>query len=120
MSQEYDIAFIRGDTKKFTAQYVSGSFPINLTGAKIVLTYKASYKDADPGIFQISTQSGGIVITDPTNGEFAVTIASSLTANLEAPNLSGVYDCEVLLADGTRKTLLFGTFILSLNATRIL
>jgi len=120
MSTQYNIAYVRGDTFKMTAQYESASIPVSLVGATIVLTYKASYKDADPGIFQLSTLTGEIVITSPSNGQFAITIPSAKTALLEAPNLSGVYDCEVKLADGTRTTLLSGTFTLNLNVTRVL
>ncbi len=119
MSTTYNIEFVRGNTLQLPCQYLSNSVPVDITAALIVMTFKADFSLPDSqAIFQATTNNGDIVITDAVNGKFTITIPPALTKDLEAFNLSGVYDVEIKLSNGVVITLLSGTITIDLNVTR--
>jgi len=84
----FDLNFVQGNTPGLTVTVTlpDGVTKVDLTGAVIYLTAKEDPSEADPGLFQLSTVSGDIDISDQeTNlGEYVVTFPAAATANLSA------------------------------------
>ena len=116
-----DAPFFPGTTPTLTVDVtdVDGVTPVVLTGAVIYLTCKKDPGDADPGLFQLSTTSGEIVLSPQsgsTVGQFVVTFPSDATANLSAM-LDYLYDVRIILA-GDIQNVLFGTLRLTPTITQ--
>jgi hypothetical protein len=110
--------FFQGTTPTLTVTVYQpdGVTPVVLTGAKIYLTVKADPADADPGLFQLSTTGGSIVISTQSGapvGQFVATFPASATVaagNLQ-PGLQYPFDCRVILA-GNVQTVVYGELTL--------
>jgi hypothetical protein len=85
-----------------------------LAGCKIWLTVKAALGDADPGLVQIDTTVGGVVIDDATHATFTLTAAQ--TAAL--PAATHWYDIQILLPNGKKYTSQSGRFLVTAQTTR--
>jgi len=107
--------FFQGTTPTLTVTVTlaDGVTPVNLTDAKIYLTCKNDPSQADPGLFQLSTTGGGIVISDQSThtGQFVATFQSANTVSLSAL-LNYPYDVRVILA-GNVETVLYGVLTVS-------
>lgn len=69
---------------------------------------------ANPMI-ELTTENGGIIITNPTSGELTVYMSDEQTSALTS---DGVYDIELINEVGEVARLVQGAFTLSLEVTR--
>jgi hypothetical protein len=94
-----DLEFTQGTTYVLDCQYFLGAAPLDLSTATIYMTGKADYGVPDASaLFQISTTSGDIAITDAAQGKFVVTIPPSATAGLNGLQLRMVYNVMIDLS----------------------
>lgn len=112
----------RGDSLEFSfAAYVTVNGVTTaepMTGASIKMTAKNSLTDADPGVFQI-TSSGGAIVVRATPGETHiadVVVPPSATTSLTASTVLE-YDIEVTWSVTKRHTLQDGTLTVELDVT---
>jgi hypothetical protein len=90
----FDFAFVAGNTPSIIFTVTDGAGdPVDVSDADIYFTCKSDPSDADPGLFQLSTATGEIVIDGST---FTVTIPADKTKDLTA--LAYPWDCKVELA----------------------
>lgn len=66
-------------------------------------------------MIELTTENGGIVITNPAGGELTVYMTNEQTASLTS---DGVYDIELINEIGEVARLVQGGFTLSLEVTR--
>lgn len=113
-----NLKMVRGDTYKFNATIVLNGSPVDLTGGIVRMTAKWSLSDADiDAVFQVSSSTGGIVISSPASGEIAVTIASNLTENLPSRKVELPYDVQFVNSLNEVYTVLYGTLVILPDAT---
>ena len=74
--QQLNASFAQGDDVEWAFAGTVNGTPLNLTGASIRMTIGL------PTPLVISTANGGIDITDPSQGQFQVSISSDTTAPL--------------------------------------
>lgn len=116
-----DAPFFQGTTPALTVTVTlpDGVTPVNLMGAKVYLTCKSDPSDADPGLFQLSTVTGEIVLaaqSGTTVGQLTATFPAVATASLSAMR-SYPYDVRIILA-GNVQTVLYGLLTLSQAITQ--
>ena len=112
MATQQDLNCIRGDKWQFQATFTLASGTIS--GSKLWLTIKQFVEDDDPGLVQIDTAVGGVVIDDGTHATFTLTPAQ--TAALPADSLH--YDIQIRLPSGDVYTTQYGRFEVQADVTR--
>ncbi len=104
--QIYDIPnHLRGDTWEGIEEIVisKNGLPLNLTDASVLMQFR---KDVDsPVALELSTDNGGVLITDGPGGKIKVP-GTRILMQYGTYN----YDLQVTLADGFVKTYLKGTW----------
>jgi hypothetical protein len=121
MSYTQNIVMDRGDepTWPVVAYQSDGITPYDLTSAKLYFTAKESTAYGDSrAVFQKSSPSTGITVTDATAGEFTVTLASTDTNSLPPKKLRLEYDLQLITSGGTILTLTRGILIVRPDVTR--
>lgn len=111
----------RGDTTPFEITITTpDGARFDLTGCSIWFTAKRDKADADPGVFQLSTLGGQIVIqnqVDPaTRGKATVTPLTTSTSSLTEDE-SLVYDVQIRTPGGLTYTPIVGTLFISRDVT---
>lgn len=113
-----NLKMVRGDTYKFNATIVLNGSPVDLTGGVVRMTAKWSLSDSDSdAVFQVSSATGGIVITSATAGEISVTIAADLTEPLPSRKVELPYDIQFVNSVSEVYTVLYGTLLIVPDAT---
>lgn len=111
----------RGDTPVFNLSVFDpddNNAPIDITGATIWMTAKASKDDADPGVFQISTTSGDITITDGSGGRARIVVPANATSAFTADRTL-FFDVQVKLLVSSRvHTPVEGTLVVKRDITK--
>lgn len=76
---------------------------LDLTGSSVWFTAKVDLAqlDADPGVIQVSTAGGGIMLVDPENGEYQVTVIGAQTQPLDDDTMF-IFDVQVRTASPAR------------------
>ena len=88
------------------------------TGGVVTMTAKWALGDTDNNaVFQVSSATGGIVLTSATAGEISVTIASALTVNLPSRKVELPYDIQFVNSVNEVYTVLYGTLLIVPDAT---
>ena len=92
--------------------------PQDITGAVINANFRARYTSND-SVFELSTATGEIALTNPTNGEFTVTLEeATTTAYQPAQKESSLYfDIEIILGGRTDR-IIEGVATFSAEITR--
>ena len=93
---------------------------VNLTGGTLRFTVKWSPYDADgAAVFQLSSPSSGITITDATNGKASVNIVAGNTAQTQVPQHRAdlVYSLQFTNSGSSPFEVLYGLFTILPNAT---
>lgn len=109
----FDIVTKRGDTYNgavFTIEHTSG-YPVDLTGASILMQIKKSASDDEP-VLEF-TETDGITITDAVNGQFQID-----EVIIEILPKIYQYDIQITLSNGKVKTPIDGTFTVSSDVSR--
>ena len=88
---------------------------VDLTGAKLRLQVREKVAAATV-LLELTTENGGIVVTDATNGYYTLNLSAAQTAAQTWKK--GVGDLEVEFLDGTVKRLWRATFVVDAEATR--
>jgi hypothetical protein len=108
-----DFTHKKGDTfEEVNFEYLLNSVALNLTGCTLRMQLRKEYG----GIIYLSltsVASAGITITSPTSGLFKI---NKQIININAFNY--IYDIELTKADGTIKTYVEGTFLITNDVTR--
>ena len=93
--------------------------PIDISLAKLWMTAKRQYGDLDAAaVFQISTTSGDIVITDGPNGLATIVVPASATASLPAQEIRLAYDIQIRMQNGIVQTIERGTLSITPDVTQ--
>ena len=92
----------------------SGGTPIDLTGCKARLQFRAELESPDV-LLELTTENGGIVIDGPA-GKLALRISPTATAATSWE--SGVWDLEVVHPNGDVTRLVQGSISVSPEVTR--
>lgn len=104
-----NIKMVRGDTFQFDAVITRDSLPVDLTDGTIRMTVKWSVADPDvDAVFQLSSATSGITITDAEEGAYSVTIAHALTTSLPSKKVELPYDIQFVDVAGNVYTVLQG------------
>ena len=88
---------------------------VDLTGAKLRLQVREKVAAATV-LLELTTENGGIVVTDAVNGYYTLSLSAAQTAAQTWKK--GVGDLEVEFLDGTVKRLWRATFVVDAEATR--
>lgn len=113
-----NLKMVRGDTYQFNATIILDGVPVDLTGGTVRMTAKWAVANADnAAVFQLSSATTGITVTDAVNGKISVTIASDKTSSLPAKKVELPYDIQFV--DSTSKvfTVLYGTLTIVPDVT---
>lgn len=107
---EANLSRIRGDTTPFTVTITTdGVTTIDVTGYYFVMTADPSNAptNSDNNLFQLTSPSGGITLSDPTNGVITVTLTTGA-----ADQTPGSYYYDLQMTDGSANitTILKGTY----------
>lgn len=113
MAFSYNMIVNQGETFQKTFTYKSGGVAVDLSSHTARMQVRSSY-NAETTLIDIT--SGGGDITLASNGVINVTVASSVTAALTAPD-TGVYDLEIILS-GVVTRLLQGSVTVTPEVTR--
>lgn len=105
----------RGDTKVWTLTVTADAVAVPLTEAW--LTVKRALDDADPGLFQLTSPSGGLVIGGADSNVVTITISPAQTDSLPAAEALH-YDVQVQEASGRISTVARGMLYVDLDVTR--
>ncbi len=104
-----NLKMIRGDTYIFELAVILNGEAVDLTGGTLTMTAKWDIADSDANaVFQISTTSGDIVVTDAVGGLATVTISHAKTVNLPSHVVNLVYDIQLLDVNTQYFTVLTG------------
>lgn len=114
---ELDLVIYQGATFRRTFTWKTGSSltPVNLTGFTARMQVRKKITDPDP-VISLTTSNGGIVLTNPTAGEFEIVITDTLTSALTIK--TGVYDLEFVAPGGDVSRLMQGAVEVSPEVTR--
>ena len=121
MSYTQNLVMDRGDepTWPVTVYEADGTTAFNLTSCKVYFTAKESTAYGDTrAVFQKSSPSSGITITDASAGELTVTLESTDTSSLPPKKMRLEYDLQVIEADGTILTMTRGILVVRPDVTR--
>lgn len=93
MAKRLDLEFPLGTTKNIDVQFDIGGVAVDITYANIYLTAKSDpYVSDANALFQISTATGDIVITNGPAGKFTCTIPDTATMGIGGLNMDMVYN----------------------------
>lgn len=96
----YQIELIKGSTRTLLLAITDDcALPVDLTGARIVMTVKAEFDDEFPVIYKDSLNVADIVITDLRGGEVEIYLLPSDTLSLSS-EFDYMYDVWVILFSG--------------------
>lgn len=112
-----DLTIYQGSTFSQAFQWKTGNppTPVNLTGYTARMQIREKLTSPTP-IITLTTENGGIVITDAENGSFSLEISATDTAALSFK--SAVYDLEFISPSGFVRRLFEGGVTLSPEVTR--
>lgn len=117
------LAMKRGDSLEFsfasyrTVDGVTSAFP--MTGATITMTAKYKISDPDPGVFQITSTGGAIVVRSGIGETHIADVVVPPTAT-DSMTAAAVleYDIQVTWSATLKKTLQDGTLTVDLDVSR--
>lgn len=113
-----NLKMVRGDTYQFDATIMLDGVPVDLTGGTVRMTAKWAVSQADnAAVFQLSSATSGITITDAVNGEISVTITPSNTSSLPAKKVELPYDIQFVDSTSNVFTVLYGTLTIVPDVT---
>ena len=113
-----NIKMIRGDTYQFDSTILMNNEPFDLTGCIVRMTAKWAVANTDGNaVFQLSTATSGVTITDAEAGEISCVIPSTSTEDLPARIVELPYDIQVETAAGLIYTVLTGILTVSPDVT---
>jgi hypothetical protein len=112
-----NLTIYQGSTFSQKFQWKTGNppTPVNLTGYMARMQIREKIKSPNY-IINLTTENGGIVITNATNGEFSIEIPANVTASMDFK--TAVYDLEFVSPSGIVTRLFQGTVTLSPEVTR--
>lgn len=117
---DFNRSFTQGDTHIFDVQVYEAiaNVAVNISAWQgFWLTAKAGVSDVDPGVFQL-TSLAGIVVINAVLGQIGIVIPGSATSALERRRYSLVADIQGKDDLGRIWTLMRGQFIVLPEVTR--
>ena len=111
------LTIYQGSTFERSFQWKTSSppVPVDLTGYKARMQIRENIKSAD-FIIEMTTENGGIIITNPVEGRIKLYISSDDTTRMNFK--SAIYDLELIRPDNSVVRLFGGSVSLSLEVTR--
>lgn len=111
----YDILIEQGATFRMSATWKdSAGAPVNITGYTARMQVRRRYND--PTILLNFSTTNGAIVLGGSAGTITITGAATVTDDVAAR--TGVYDLELVSADGTVTRLLEGGVTISPEVTR--
>jgi len=114
MAFSYNLIVNQGETFSRTFTYTAGGVAVNLSTHTGRMQIRNSYA-ATSALVDLTSGAGDITLA--SNGEIVVTIASSVTTALTAPD-TGVYDLEIITSAGAVTRLVQGNVSITPEVTR--
>lgn len=93
---------VQGGETEREYRWLLNDVAVDITGATIVAQFRKSYSDKRT-VFTSSTDNGDIVLTNPANGEFQVSIPPETSSEYKprSKKSSLVFDIEITLSGRT-------------------
>ncbi len=89
---------------------------VDITGCSFIMTVRKGLRSSI--LFQLSTSTGEIVLTNPTGGQLEITIASAKTSSFINSSFDYVYDIEMFaIGETDPETICMGNFTVSSDVT---
>ena len=109
---KYNILIQQGSDyiQKITVKESVSQLAVDITGCTIRGQVRVNIEDTTPAASFVA------VLTDPTNGEFQISLSNTVTAALDFE--TGYYDVEIVYPSGVVDRLLQGKAVLSKEVTR--
>ncbi len=114
MAFSYNLIVNQGETFQRTFTYKSGGSVVDLSTHSGRMQIRNTY-DSPAALVDLTSGAGDITL-DAT-GKIVITIASSVTTALVAPD-TGVYDLEIITSGGVVTRLVQGTVSITPEVTR--
>jgi hypothetical protein len=111
----YDISIEQGSGFNLPITFKHGGVPADLTGCAVRMQARSKV-GASTKLIELTTQNGGIALTDAAHGKFTLLMTAAATAALEFAR--AVYDLEIVPSAGEPYRLLEGFVFLYLEVTR--
>ena len=105
----------QGATLRRQFRWTVAGQPVDLAGYRVHSQWRLKVTSPD-ALADLTTENGGIEITDPASGVFALSMSAEQTSALSFK--TAVYDIELISPAGVVTRLLAGTVTLSLEVTR--
>lgn len=112
-----NFSMIRGDTKRIDVSASIDGQPIDMTGTGKAWMSARRFPNSPQYVFQKSSPSSGISITNGVGGLFTVTISPGDTEALPAEPVTLYYDIQVRSTTGEIYTVTTGTISVSPDIT---
>jgi hypothetical protein len=113
------MSMVRGEQKQWNIAVTQAGVAVDLTGRKLIFTAKLNFDYPDSrAVFQKSTTTTGIALTDAVNGLARLTVISSDTDSLPYSNSSSLFWDLRMVTSTVPQVLASGTLVVSPNVTR--
>ena len=115
---KHDIRIYAYATLSMPIRWTTGTpaAPVDLTGATVTMQIRERASSPSPAISLTSAPGGGITISNPSGGEFLITISDELTGALTIRK--GVYDVVVTSPGGEAYRLIEGVVAVHPGVTK--
>jgi len=114
---DFSFEMWRGDTEVFDAAVTVSGIAIDITGCSLRFTAKRNLNDTDAeAVFQVTTASGGIVITNGPAGLAEITVSSADTAPVTQA-IKCYCDLQLVDTFNNVSTTATGTLLIKLDVT---
>lgn len=112
-----DLTIYKGSTFVKTIQWKTGdpAVAVDLTGCTARMQVRKNPSDSVI-LESLTTSNGKLVITEPTNGKLEIRIPADTSTAYTF--LCGVYDLEIVFANGTVTRIIEGDFVAVPEVTR--
>lgn len=109
----------RGDTLEIDSQFLKSGLPVNLTGYSVTFTVKYAVQDTDStAIFQGTTFTGDVTVTDVVMGKVKATMPAIKTILFPDTTTTVVYDLQAKeISTSKITTFEFGTIDIYADVT---
>jgi hypothetical protein len=111
-----DLVILNNATFQASIELKESDIPIDLTGYNFYMQCRPSYQSSTV-YFEVTSNTNGGIVIDPTHGKFTITIPASQTSQFTF--LDGVYDVIAVKSDGTQLRAMEGNVFIDFGTTQV-